>query len=67
MCSDIQWVLQDDSLLEAAASLQAQNYERLPVVDKDKKLVGLISDFELVLALLRGTVDTPAVSSSRRD
>ncbi len=55
MCSDIQWVSQDDSLLEAAASLQTQNYERLPVVDKDGKLVGLISDFEVVLALLRGS------------
>ena len=66
MCSDIQWVSQEDSLLEAAASLQAQNYERLPVVNKDGKLVGLISDFEVILALLRGTVENPAVPSSRR-
>ena len=44
--------------MEAAAHLQAQNFERLPVVDKDRKLVGLISDFEVVLALLRGAPAT---------
>ncbi len=59
MSSDLHWVLAEDSLLEAAARLQAQNYKRLPVVDKDRKLVGLISDFEVILALLRGT---PAAS-----
>ena len=55
MNSDIHWVSSNESLLEAAAHLQGQNYERLPVVDKDQKLVGLISDFEVILALLRGT------------
>jgi len=55
MNTDIHWVSSEDSLLAAAAHLQEQNYERLPVVDKDKKLVGLISDFEVILALLRGT------------
>jgi CBS domain-containing membrane protein len=63
MSSKIRWVLSDDSLLEAAASLQEQNYERLPVVDKDQKLVGLISDFEVILALLRGTATAPVTSS----
>src|SRR5690242_20459874 len=43
MRSRLHWVSQDDSLLEAASSLQEQNFERLPVVDKDRKLVGLIS------------------------
>jgi CBS domain-containing protein len=55
MCSNLRWVSAENSLLEAASDLQAQNYERLPVVDKDQKLVGLISDFEVILALLRGT------------
>ena len=54
MNSDIHWISQEDSLVEAAAHLQVQNFERLPVVDKDQKLVGLISDFEVILALLRG-------------
>jgi CBS domain-containing membrane protein len=60
MNSKIQWVQSDDSLLQAAAQLQSQNFERLPVVDRDQKLVGLISDFELVLALLRGSAAAQA-------
>src|SRR6185369_10460737 len=55
MKTDIHWVSAEDSLVEAAAHLQAQNYTRLPVVDRDQRLVGLISDFEIILALLRGT------------
>jgi CBS domain-containing membrane protein len=54
MNSRVHWVRGEDSLLAAAARLQAQNFERLPVVDRDQKLVGLISDFEIVLALLNG-------------
>jgi CBS domain-containing membrane protein len=64
MSSKLHWVSLDDSLLEAAAHLQEQNYERLPVVDKDQKLVGLISDFEVILALLRGTSTAPSVSKN---
>lgn len=56
MTTHARWIKQEDSLLEAAALLQAQNYERLPVIDRDQKLVGLLSDFDVVLALLRGTV-----------
>jgi CBS domain-containing membrane protein len=61
MNTRIQWVLNEDSLLQAASRLQSQNFQRLPVVDRDQKLVGLISDFEVVLALLRGS---PAVRLS---
>jgi CBS domain-containing membrane protein len=64
MNSKIQWVLQEDSLLQAAARLQAQNFQRLPVVDRDQKLVGMISDFEIVLALLRGTPSARAAAAS---
>jgi CBS domain-containing membrane protein len=64
MNSKIQWVLQEDSLLQAAARLQAQNCQRLPVVDRDQKLVGMISDFEIVLALLRGTPSARAAAAS---
>src|SRR5258708_9545807 len=63
MSSKIRWVLSEDSLLEAAASLQEQNYERLPVIDKDQKLVGLISDFEVIFALLRGTATAPSAAT----
>jgi CBS domain-containing membrane protein len=64
MCSKIRWITAEDSLLEAAAHLQEQNYERLPVVDRDQKLVGLISDFEVILALLRGTPAEKAASKN---
>jgi len=64
MSSHVRWVSGEDSLLEAAAQLQVQNYERLPVVDKDQKLIGLISDFEVILALLRGT---PAASVAAKN
>ena len=51
----VQCVSQEDSLLEAASRLQAHSFQRLPVVDRDHKLVGLISDFEVILALLQGS------------
>ena len=62
MNSHFQWVSQEDSLLQAAARLQAQGLQRLPVVDQDQKLVGLISDFEVVLALLQGTPQSTTTS-----
>jgi len=55
MNTRVQPVFQDDSLLQAASSLEAQSLQRLPVVDRDRKLVGLISDFEVILALLQGS------------
>ena len=58
MNSHVKWIKQDDSLLEAASRMQSQNQPRLPVVDRDQKLVGLISDYEVVLALLQGSTKT---------
>jgi CBS domain-containing membrane protein len=55
MNSHMKWIFEEDSLLQAASRLQSQNQQRLPVVDRDQKLVGLISDYEVVLALLRGS------------
>jgi CBS domain-containing protein len=63
MNSHIRWVRGEDSLLEAASRLQSQSFQRLPVVDRDQKLLGLISDFEVVLALLRGSDVPRAVAS----
>lgn len=57
MNTHLQWVQNEDDLLQAAARLQSQNVQRLPVVDRDDKLVGLISDFEIVLALLHGSLN----------
>jgi len=63
MTTQLRWIRSEDSLLQAASQLQSQNYERLPVIDRDQRLVGLVSDFEVVLALLRGSAfarPTPA-------
>src|SRR5258708_2486571 len=37
MNSHLEWIPQEDSLLRAAARLQAQGLQRLPVVDRDQK------------------------------
>ena len=55
MHTRIQWVMIEDSLLQAAARLQSQRFQRLPVVDRDQRLMGLISDFEVILALMQGS------------
>ena len=64
MNSHIPWVSQEESLLQAASLLQSQGLQRAPVVDRDQKLVGLISDFEIVLALLTGTSLQPAKAAT---
>ena len=55
MNSRIHCIPQEESLLQAASQLQAQGFQRLPVVDRDQKLVGLLSDFEVILAMLQGS------------
>jgi CBS domain-containing membrane protein len=62
MNTHLHWVHSDTSLIEAAALLQSQNLQYLPVVDRDRHLVGLISDFEVVLALLRGSTAETAIT-----
>jgi len=54
MHTQVHWVSAEAPLLEAAALLQSQHFQRLPVVDRDRKLVGLVSDFEIILSLLHG-------------
>jgi CBS domain-containing protein len=44
----------DDSSLEDAMRTMAQNkIRRLPVIDSDKKLVGMLSQADIVKALLK--------------
>ena len=62
MNSRIQCISQDESLLKAASDLQAQGFQRLPVVDRDQKLVGLLSDFEVILAMLQGSTAARATA-----
>jgi len=49
------WVSFEESLLSAASRLYGQGVAQLPVVDRDRRLMGLISQTEIVLALLRGS------------
>ncbi len=44
----------DDSLLKASATMNACNVARLPVVDRDNKLIGIISQSDIVLAIFKG-------------
>jgi len=55
MVSNARWVDQNDSLLHAAASLRAQGYSRLPVIDRDRRFLGKIRQSDIVLALLKGS------------
>jgi CBS-domain-containing membrane protein len=66
MHSKIQWVRMDDPLLAAASRLQLQRQSRLPVVDRDGKLVGMIHDYDIILALLSGTTRLPAAKAASR-
>lgn len=63
MTTKLIWIQASDSLLQAAATLQSQNYGQLPVIDMDHKLVGLLADHEVVLALLQGSTSRRAVRS----
>lgn len=55
MRTNLIWISVDDSLISAAARLFNQNVRALPVVDRDRRLLGLLSDTDLVLALLKGS------------
>lgn len=55
MKTHLEYILTEDSLLQAASTLYAHHHKRLPVVDRDGKLVGLLSDYEIILALLHGS------------
>jgi CBS domain-containing membrane protein len=54
MRTNLIWVGAEDSLVSAASRLFGQKAEQLPVVDRDRRLMGMISETEVVLALLRG-------------
>ena len=58
-------IFEDDPLLAAAARLQASRQHRLPVVDRDRRLVGVLCEEDIILALLNGraAVQSPGVLS----
>jgi len=56
-------VSMEESLLSAASRLYGQNIAQLPVVDRDQRLMGMISQNEIVLALLRKSTKTKTTKS----
>jgi CBS domain-containing protein len=60
------WISAEESLMSAASRLQAQRQARLPVVDRDRKLVGMVYDYDIVLALLHGTTAATAAKPAQR-
>ncbi|MGV3726173.1 CBS domain-containing protein [Hydrogenophaga sp.] len=43
MSAQVEWVFEDEGLTEAAARMQQLQIRRLPVLDRDKRLVGIVS------------------------
>lgn len=43
MSAQVEWVFEDEGLAEAAAKMQQLQIRRLPVLDRDKRLVGIVS------------------------
>lgn len=52
MTTDVKTVLKDASVTEAINSLDRKGYGRLPVVDRDGKLVGIVTTGTIIKALL---------------
>ncbi len=50
--TDVKTVLKDASVTEAINSLDRKGFGRLPVVDKDGKLVGIVTTGTIIKALL---------------
>jgi CBS domain-containing protein len=43
MSAEVEWVFEDEGLAEVAAKMQQMQIRRLPVLDRDKHLVGILS------------------------
>jgi CBS domain-containing protein len=43
MSAQVEWVFEDEGLAEVAAKMQQLQIRRLPVLDRDKRLVGILS------------------------
>jgi len=43
MSAEVEWVFEDEGLAEVAAKMQQLQIRRLPVLDRDKRLVGILS------------------------
>jgi|GEM_PF-1627576 len=48
------WVNGDDALLAASSRLFGQRMAELPVVDRDRRFLGLLSETDVILSFLKG-------------
>lgn len=55
MSSEVEWCFEDEEVEKAAAQMESKKIRRLPVINRDKKLVGMLSLADL---LLRGSRET---------
>lgn len=58
MTDDVRWVSQDDDTADAEELMAAAQIRRVPVVDADKRLVGMLSLGDLAVAREPGTEAT---------
>lgn len=58
MTSKVEWCFDDESIDEASKKMSALQIQRLVVLNRDKRLVGIVSLADLV----RGRGDAPAVA-----
>jgi len=49
------WIGAEDSILAAASHLFGQHVTQLPVVDRDRRFVGTLSETDVVLSFLKGS------------
>jgi CBS domain-containing protein len=43
MTAEVDWCFEDDSVADAAEKMQKRQIRRLPIVDRDKRLVGIVA------------------------
>ncbi|MDQ7782263.1 MAG: CBS domain-containing protein [Desulfomonilaceae bacterium] len=53
MTREVKTILKDSSVLEAVSNLDRQGFARLPVVDQNGRLVGIVTTGTMIRALLR--------------
>ena len=58
MSDDVHWITQDDDTADAEQLMAAAQIRRVPVVDADKRLVGMLSLGDLAVAGEQGTAAT---------
>ena len=55
MRTHLTWISAEDPLLAAASHLFGQRVTQLPVVDRDRRFVGMLSETDVVLSFLKGS------------